>query len=112
MQRRPCWEFEHHTAQSLLCRQFKVKDLTGFGIDPFAAGGLRRRMSFAIFAIYPALSFTSHFTNIQVENHSILFIMDAATRRNLELTHNLSGQRKFFNQHARSNRNGHGRPVY
>ncbi len=40
LQRRPAWEFEQSTAQTLLCRQFGTQDLTAFGVRhlPLAIG--------------------------------------------------------------------------
>ncbi len=90
IQRRPPWEFEIHTAQLLLTRQFGVQDLKAFGVDNLtlaigAAGCLLQYLQFTQRAALP------HLQTLQVEQHQTYVLMDAATRRNLELTQHVSG---------------------
>ncbi len=89
---RPPWEFEADTAERLLCDQFNTRDLTGFGCDHLelaicAAGCLLQ------YARDTQRSRLPHIRRLQVEQHDEAVILDAATRRNLELDLNLSGGR-------------------
>lgn len=89
---RPPWEFESDTARRLLCDQFNTRDLSGFGCDHLplaisAAGCLLQ------YARDTQRSTLPHIRRIQVEQHDEAVILDAATRRNLELDLNLSGGR-------------------
>ncbi|WP_286236847.1 DNA mismatch repair protein MutS [Neptuniibacter halophilus] len=84
------WLFDQDSAESLLCQQFKVKDLAGFGCDHLglaitAAGCL---MQYAKDTQRTALP---HIRRIQVEQHNECVSLDAATRKNLEIDQNLSG---------------------
>lgn len=90
LQRRPPWEFEHSTALALLCRQFGTQDLAGFGVNHLplairAAGCLVQYLQYTQRAALP------HLQSMQVEHHQAYVLLDAATRRNLELTQNFSG---------------------
>ncbi len=90
LRRRGPWEFELETAQRLLVQQFGTKDLAGFGCDHLktalcAAGCL---LSYARETQRTALPHVRSFAH---ENRDEAVIMDAATRRNLELDTNLNG---------------------
>jgi DNA mismatch repair protein MutS len=90
LRRRGPWEFDSETAQRLLIQQFGTKDLAGFGCDHLkialcAAGCL---LSYARETQRTALP---HVRSLAHENRDEAVIMDAATRRNLELDINLNG---------------------
>lgn len=90
LKRRPPWEFELSTAQSLLCQQFKTRDLDGFGVSHLplalcAAGCLLQYVKYTQRTALP------HITNIKAEQKETAILMDASTRKNLELTSNLKG---------------------
>ncbi|MYM65098.1 DNA mismatch repair protein MutS [Pseudomaricurvus sp. HS19] len=90
LRRRAPWEFELETAQRLLTQQFGTQDLAGFGCDHMivalaAAGCL---LSYAKETQRTALP---HINSLQSENREEAVVMDAATRRNLELDTNLTG---------------------
>ncbi|MDN4501525.1 DNA mismatch repair protein MutS [Alteromonadaceae bacterium BrNp21-10] len=90
LRRRPEWEFDQHTAINLLNQQFGTRELSGFGVNgaPIAlcaAGCIMQYVKDTQRAALP------HIRAIQLENLSDTILMDAATRRNLELTQNLSG---------------------
>ncbi|WP_373777130.1 DNA mismatch repair protein MutS [Glaesserella sp.] len=90
LRRRPIWEFELVTAVQLLNRQFGTKDLTGFGVEKAvialcAAGCL---LHYAQETQRIALP---HINAIHLAQNSETVLLDAATRRNLELTTNLAG---------------------
>ncbi|ETJ47492.1 DNA mismatch repair protein MutS [Pseudoalteromonas agarivorans] len=88
--RRPEWEFDLDTAQHLLCEQFGTKDLVGFGVDKahaalVAAGCLMQYVKDTQRIALP------HIRAITLEHNEHAVILDAATRKNLELTVNLWG---------------------
>lgn len=90
LRRRPEWEFDVETAISLLNKQFGTKELTGFGVDDkllglSAAGCLFQYVKDTQRTALP------HIRAIISESASLGVVLDAATRRNLELTQNLHG---------------------
>ncbi len=87
---RPIWEFEIKSAYQQLCQQFQTKDLSGFGIEGLdlaisAAGCLLQYVK------YTQRNALPHVNEIQLEKKEECIFMDAATRKNLELTTNLRG---------------------
>jgi DNA mismatch repair protein MutS len=90
LRRRPEWEFDYQTSLQLLNAQFGTKELSGFGVENSqlglsAAGCVMQYVKDTQRASLP------HIRSIVLETNSDTVLMDAATRRNLELTHNLSG---------------------
>lgn len=88
--RRPEWEFDFDTSKKLLLDQFGTKDLHGFGVDGArlslqAAGCLMQYVKDTQRTALP------HINSIVRFNQGDSIILDAATRRNLELTINLQG---------------------
>lgn len=88
--RRPEWEFDFDTSKKLLLDQFGTKDLHGFGLDGArlslqAAGCLMQYVKDTQRTALP------HINSIVRFNQGDSIILDAATRRNLELTINLQG---------------------
>ncbi|ATD07789.1 DNA mismatch repair protein MutS [Pseudoalteromonas piscicida] len=88
--RRPDWEFDLDTAKHLLCQQFETRDLVGFGVDNanmglIAAGCVMQYVKDTQRTALP------HIREITLEKNEHAVILDAATRKNLELTLNLSG---------------------
>ena len=89
--RRPDWHFDTEAAERELCQQFSVASLAGFGIDDVgpevaAAGALLR------YAQATQARALQHVRALVVERESAYIGLDAATRRNLELTETLRGQ--------------------
>lgn len=90
LRRRPLWEFELETARQQLCLQFGTRDLIGFGVDKAplalcAAGCLLQYVKDTQRTSLP------HIRSVTLERQQDNVILDAATRRNLEITQNLSG---------------------
>tara|TARA_R110000751_G_scaffold15290_5_gene49548 strand:- start:135415 stop:138090 length:2676 start_codon:yes stop_codon:yes gene_type:complete len=90
LRRRPMWEFDFDTATKQLNQQFGTKELTGFGVTAnktglCAAGCVMQYVKDTQRSALP------HIRNILLETESDTVLMDAATRRNLELTQNLAG---------------------
>ncbi|MDX2426939.1 MAG: DNA mismatch repair protein MutS, partial [Cycloclasticus sp.] len=90
VRRRQPWEFEHDTALRQLTDQFGTKDLSGFGCDhlPLALSAAGCLLQYAQETQRTALP---HIRTINHENREDSVILDAATRRNLELDTNLNG---------------------
>ncbi|MEJ2061309.1 MAG: DNA mismatch repair protein MutS [Gammaproteobacteria bacterium] len=88
--RRPPWHFDPESAHHLLTRQFGVKDLNGFGCEglPLAVGAAGALLQYVIDTQKNALP---HLNSLGVERRDDNVLLDAATRRNLELTQNLAG---------------------
>ncbi len=88
--RRPEWEFDYDTAHKLLLEQFGTKDLYGFGLGEIrlslqAAGCLMQYVKDTQRTALP------HINSIVRFNQNDSIVLDAATRKNLELTKNLQG---------------------
>ena len=84
------WHFELESAERQLCQQFKVQDLSGFGCDHLkialcAAGCLLQ------YAKDTQRNDLPHIRRLQIEQRSESVLLDAATRRNLEIDLNLNG---------------------
>ncbi len=90
LRRRPIWEFELDTARQQLNLQFGTRDLNGFGIER-ATAALRAAGCLLQYAKDTQRTSLPHIRAITLERQQDGIIMDAATRRNLELTQNLSG---------------------
>lgn len=90
LRRRPLWEFELDTARQQLTMQFATRDLTGFGIER-AQLALRAAGCLLQYAKDTQRTSLPHIRSITLERQQDGIVMDAATRRNLELTQNLSG---------------------
>lgn len=90
IRKRPDWEFDIDTALSVLTKQFGTKDLSGFGVQDkhyaiCAAGCLFQYVKDTQRTALP------HIRSIISESATTGVVLDAATRRNLELTQNLQG---------------------
>lgn len=88
--RRPIWEFELDTAKQQLNMQFGTKDLIGFGVENAdlglcAAGCLIQYVKDTQRTALP------HIRSLTFDRQDDSVILDAATRRNLEITQNLAG---------------------
>lgn len=94
LRRRPAWEFELETAERLLTQQFNTKDLSGFGCAELklaisAAGCLLQ------YAQETQRTALPHIQSLRHESRQESVILDAATRRNLEIDTNLTGGSDF-----------------
>ncbi len=89
--RQPDWYFDVDSARRLLCEQFEVASLAGFGAEGLkpaiaAAGALLQ------YAQATQAGKLSHLFGLTVEVEGAYLGLDLATRRNLELTETLRGQ--------------------
>ncbi len=90
LRRRPMWEFELETARQQLNLQFGTRDLSGFGVEQ-ATQALRAAGCLLQYVKDTQRTSLPHIRGVTMERQQDGIIMDAATRRNLELTQNLSG---------------------
>ncbi|HKE96556.1 MAG TPA: DNA mismatch repair protein MutS [Povalibacter sp.] len=84
LRERPVWHFDLETATRSLCEQFATRDLAGFGCSGYtsairAAGCLLQYVRDTQKAALP------HLRGLRIEERSEAVLLDAATRRNLEL---------------------------
>ncbi len=90
LRQQPPWWFDFDSANRLLNTQFGTKDLSGFGCDGLntavmAAGCLLQYTQDTQRAALP------HISGLHVENTDDVIVLDAASRRNLEIEINISG---------------------
>lgn len=90
LRRRPLWEFEIDTARQQLNLQFGTRDLIGFGVEN-APRGLCAAGCLLQYVKDTQRTALPHIRSITMERQQDSIIMDAATRRNLEITQNLAG---------------------
>ena len=87
----PPWQFDTESSQLALTRHFGTRDLAGFGADtlPVAVGAAGALLEYvkSTQGVNPA-----HIVQLAVEDEGDLIRMDAATRRNLELTETIRGE--------------------
>ncbi|WP_297361606.1 DNA mismatch repair protein MutS [Thauera sp.] len=85
------WQFDGETGARLLSTHFGTRDLAGFGVDalPVALGAAAALYDYAQATQRQTLG---HVTGLIVERESAYLRLDAATRRNLELTETLRGE--------------------
>ncbi|AWI50425.1 DNA mismatch repair protein MutS [Actinobacillus porcitonsillarum] len=90
LRRRPVWEFELVTAIQLLNRQFGTQSLAGFGVEK-AVVALCAAGCVLHYAQETQRTALPHINSIHLAQNHDTVLLDAATRRNLELTQNLAG---------------------
>ncbi|NJD07314.1 MAG: DNA mismatch repair protein MutS [Methylococcaceae bacterium] len=92
--RRPAWHFDPASGRQLLMRQFETRDLAGFGCEHreaaiAAAGCLLQYVRETQKSALP------HLQGMRLETGADCIILDAASRRNLELDYHPSGRTEF-----------------
>ena len=88
------WHFEHDSATRTLCEQFQVQSLEGFGCEGMrlavsAAGALLQYVKDTQRGALP------HLRGLRAEQREHSVILDAASRRNLELEYSLSSKHEY-----------------
>ncbi len=92
--RRPPWHFEPHSARQQVLKQFNTLDLKGYGCDELpaaiaAAGALLHYVKDTQQSALP------HIQGIRTESNDDSILLDAASRRNLELDYHPSGHLQY-----------------
>ncbi len=90
LRRLPPWHFDLETANRELCTQFGTRDLSGFGCDGLTAA-ISAAGSLLHYVRDTQRSALPHWRGIRAEQREDSVILDAASRRNLELDENLAG---------------------
>jgi len=85
------WHFDRDTAHRALCQQFGTRDLSGFGCEEFTLG-LAAAGALLGYAKLTQGQNIGHIRAAQVYHADEFVRMDAATRRNLEITQTLRGE--------------------
>ena len=91
VRRLPDWHFDQHAAAHALAEHFGTRDLAGFGLGNSelslaAANALYR------YAQATQMQALGHVTGLTLERESQFLRLDAATRRNLEISETLRGE--------------------
>jgi len=87
----PTWHFERDTAHRALCQQFGTHDLSGFGCEEYTLGLSAAGALLGYTKLTQGQSI-AHIRGAQVYSANKYVRMDAATRRNLEITQTLRGE--------------------
>ena len=87
---RPPWHFEFEHAVRLLTAQFGTRDLRGFGADGVAAA-VTAAGCLLEYARETQRTALPHIQSLQVERRDDAILIDATSRRNLELESNIAG---------------------
>src|SRR5512135_2145885 len=87
----PEWHFDRDAAHRALCQQFGTRDLAGFGCEEFTHG-LSAAGALLGYAKLTQGQSIAHIRAAQVYHADEFVRMDAATRRNLEITQTLRGE--------------------
>ena len=90
LRRRPLWDFDLSTAKQQLNLQFATKDLIGFGVEK-ADKALRAAGCLLQYVKDTQKTSLPHIRSITKQSQDKFVILDAATRRNLEITENIAG---------------------
>jgi DNA mismatch repair protein MutS len=84
LRERPVWHFDLATSTRALCEQFGTRDLAGFGAQD-RAFGIRAAGCLLQYVRDTQKSAVPHLKSLRVEDRGEVVLLDAATRRNLEL---------------------------
>ena len=90
LRRIPPWHFDPVSARRILIEQLATRDLSPFELEdhPLAVGAAG---ALIVYARDTQCGSLPHVTTVRFERHDDALILDATTRRNLEITHALSG---------------------
>jgi DNA mismatch repair protein MutS len=88
----PPWQFDGEAARRRLCSHFGTHDLGGFGADD-APLGVAAAGALLHYAQATQQAGLAHVATLVVEHAGDHLAMDSATRRNLEITETLRGER-------------------
>ena len=90
LRRIPPWHFDPVSSRRVLVEQFGTRDLSPFELEdhPLATGAAG---ALIVYARDTQCGTLPHVTAVRFERHEDALILDAVTRRNLEITHALSG---------------------
>jgi len=90
----PPWHFDAETGQRLLADQYKASSLAGFDAED-AANGVAAAGALLQYIRDTQRSAVPHIRSLVRERHDDGVILDAPTRRNLELEHGIAGRNEL-----------------
>jgi DNA mismatch repair protein MutS len=90
----PAWEFDLDSARRALCTQLQTQDLRGFGCEEMPLG-IAAAGCLLQYAKDTQRCSLPHITAIAAERREDCVVLDAATRRNLEIDRNLAGGEEY-----------------
>jgi DNA mismatch repair protein MutS len=90
----PPWHFDTETGRRLLTEQYKASSLAGFDAED-ADNGVAAGGALLQYARDTQRSAVPHIVSLVRERHDQCLILDAPTRRNLELEHGIGGQHEL-----------------
>lgn len=91
MRELPAWQFDVKRARELLCQQFATHDLQAYGCEQMGAA-LSAAGALLQYAQATQRGQLPHINGLTIERDSEFVLMDAATRRNLEISETLRGE--------------------
>ncbi len=91
--KRPPWDFDQQTAFEQLTRQFQTKNLEGFGCENLSAA-IEAAGCLLQYAKETQRTALPHIRGLGQENRQESVVLDAASRKNLELCINMNGGRE------------------
>ncbi len=80
----PPWHFDAHNGERELCRQLQVQDLSGFGVEQ-RGPGLAAAGALLNYARDMLAGELTHLTGVRAVQASAHLVLDASTRRHLEI---------------------------
>ncbi len=86
----PPWQFDLDSARRELCEHYAVRDLSGFGCEGLS-GAVRAAGCLLRYVRNTQRGALPHIDALRTEQRSDALLLDAGTRRNLELEESLSG---------------------
>src|SRR5690349_9049311 len=90
----PPWHFDPASAQRLLTAQFGTRDLKGFGVTDGMGAAIGAAGALLQYVQQTQKSALPHLRGLRVEALDEALVLDAVTRRNLEIDRNLAGERE------------------
>ena len=92
---RPAWSFAEDSSREILCKQFSVHNLEGFGFETGDVPAIRAAGAVLTYLQETQRRDLDHFRSLTAHHRSGFLQIDAATRRSLEITRTLrSGSRE------------------
>lgn len=86
------WHFDYEKCYKQLCKHFNTLDLTGFGINNDQMAGIVAAGVLLDYVKQTQLSQLPHITTIETTQQSNHLVLDAISRRNLEINYTISGE--------------------
>jgi DNA mismatch repair protein MutS len=94
LRRRPPWHFDSASGRRLLCEQFNTRDLAGFDAED-AVAGIAAAGCLLQYVRDTQRASVPHIRTLTRERHEQSMILDAPTRRNLEIETSLGAKDQY-----------------